>query len=266
MSAPYVARLQIFPFKSLDGIDVEAAALTQRGGFQLDRAYAFVDPKGGYINGKTEPRIHALRMRCDAARRRATFEHPHAAQSYTFALDSDSGELAAWVAGVLGRPVRVCRDDDGGFPDDGRAPGPTIVSTATLATVAAWFDGLAVDSLRRRLRTNIEVDGVPPFWEDSLYGGAAQALPFRVGDVVFEATNPCQRCVVPSRDPDTGVPLPAFAKRIAERRAATLPPWVERSRFDHYYRLAVNTRAPAGQAGRIVRVGQTLTAPVLSGV
>ena len=27
-------------------------------------------------------------------------------------------------------------------------------------------------------------------------------------------------------------------------RAAGLPPWAERSRFNHFYRLAVNTRAP----------------------
>jgi hypothetical protein len=41
---------------------------------------------------------------------------------------------------------------------------------------------------------------------------------------------------------------------VSERRAATLPDWAERTRFDHFYRLTVNTRAPR-QAGRTVRIG-----------
>jgi uncharacterized protein YcbX len=172
----------------------------------------------------------------------------------TFDFDGDPVELAAWLGRIVGRPVAVRRDDAGGFPDDERAPGPTIVSTATLAAVAAWFPGLDVESVRRRLRANIEVDGVPAFWEDRLYGLAGETVPFRVGDVTLEGTNPCQRCVVPSRDPVTGAVIPAFSKHVAERRAATLPAWAERSRFDHFYRLAVNTRARR-QAGRTIRTG-----------
>jgi uncharacterized protein YcbX len=128
--------------------------------------------------------------------------------------------------------------------------------------VASWFAGLDVDSVRRRLRTNIEIDGVPAFWEDSLYGPAGEAPPFRVGDVTLEATNPCQRSVVPSRDPDTGVPIAAFAKRIAELRAATLPPWAERTRFDHYYRLAVNTCVASPRPKAMLRVGQPVFGPL----
>ena len=136
---------------------------------------------------------------------------------------------------------------------------PTIVSTATLAAVAAWFPGLSVDSVRRRLRTNIEVDGVPAFWEDVLYAAAPAVVPFRIGAVTFVGSNPCQRCVVPSRDPDTGAALPAFSKRVAEQRAATLPDWAERTRFDHFYRLAVNTRIVPQQSGQVVRVGDVLS-------
>jgi hypothetical protein len=152
----------------------------------------------------------------------------------------------------------VRRDENGGFPDDGNAPGPTVVSTATLAAVASWFPGLDVDSVRRRLRANVEIDGVPAFWEDALFGAAGDAVPFQLGAVELAGTNPCQRCIVPSRDPESGEPLPAFAKHVAERRAETLPPWAERTRFDHFYRLAVNTRAAPNQAGRAIRVGDSL--------
>ena len=168
-----------------------------------------------------------------------------AGERRTFRPASDAPALAAWIGALLGRQVSVQCDDDGGFPDDALAPGPTIVSTATLAAVAAWFPGLDVDAVRRRLRANVEVDGVPPFWEDGLYGAAGDRVGFHIGAAAFEGTNPCQRCVVPARDPQTGEPLAAFAQRVAEKRAATLPPWADRTRFDHYYRLAVNTRAPA---------------------
>ncbi len=263
MSTAHVARLRIYPFKSLDGVDVDTATLTQRGGLRLDRAFAFVDANGDYINGKAEPRIHRLHVRFDVALERATFFNRISGASYAFTLDGDLDGLAAWIGNALERRVQVRRDDRGGFPDDREAPGPTIVSTATLETIASWFEGLDADSVRRRLRTNIEVAGVPAFWEDSLYGVAGELLPFRIGDVVLQGTNPCQRCVVPSRDPESGAPLALFAKTVAARRAATLPPWAERTRFNHFYRLAVNTSVPASQMKRTLRLGQRISGPLV---
>jgi uncharacterized protein len=37
-----------------------------------------------------------------------------------------------------------------------------------------------------------------------------------------------------------------------------LPTWAERSRFNHFYRLAINTIVPADQAGKIIRVGDEI--------
>ncbi len=207
------------------------------------------------LNGKREARLHALRASYDAAVSQASLAAGASGEARTFGLPGENAALEAWLGMALGCRVSVRCNDEGGFPDDALAPGPTIVSTATLATVASWFPGLDADAVRRRLRTNIEVDGVPPFWEDALYAQAGASVGIRIGASAFEGTNPCQRCVVPSRDPETGVPLIAFSKRIAEQRAATLPAWADSSRFDHYYRLAVNTRALPLQAGRRVCVG-----------
>jgi uncharacterized protein len=239
-------------------VDVKTAQLAPSGGFHNDRRFALVDAEGRYVNGKVEPRVHALRVTYDAAFSRATFTNAGTGEERTFRLPADGAAFAAWAEPIVGRPVSLRRDDDGGFPDDALAPGPTIVSTATLSAVASWFPGLDADSVRRRLRTNIEVDGVPAFWEDTLYGAAGTGVAFRAGEIAFEGTNPCQRCVVPSRDPESGEPLAAFAKRIAERRAATLPHWAERSRFNHFYRLAVNTRVVPQQTGRKLRVGDPI--------
>jgi len=180
-------------------------------------------------------------------------------ERFVFDFDASPRKLEAWLGQHFRKRISVRRECDGGFPDDASAAGPTIVSTATLALVATWFPELDTDSVRSRLRTNIEVDGVPAFWEDRLFAAAGTTVPFAVGETPLEGTNPCQRCVVPSRDPETGSSIAGFAQRVAERRAATLPWWADRRRFDHFYRLAVNTRPAPAQAGRAIRVGDAVT-------
>ncbi len=234
-----------------------SSAFTARGGLQLDRAFACFDANGEVVNGKREPAVHAIRTTYDAGLTAAAFAHAPSGDRVDFAFDDAPEALADFLARRLARDVAVRRDDDGGFPDDPQAPGPTIVSLATLAEIASWFDGLTVDDVRSRLRANVELDGVPAFWEDRLFGPAGTLVRFRIGDVTLGGSNPCARCVVPSRDARTGAVLPAFSKRVAERRAATLPPWADRSRFDHFYRVCVNTRT-LDSAGRTVRVGDEL--------
>jgi uncharacterized protein YcbX len=223
-----------------------------------DRAFALVDERGGFVNGKSEPLIHALRVTYDADVTRATFTSPRVAAPFVFGFADDAAALCAWLGEHFGRTIALRRDAGGGFPDDARAPGPTVVSRATLATVAAWFPEVDVEGMRRRLRANVEIDGVPAFWEDALFGAADEAVPFHVGAALLEGTNPCARCIVPSRDAETGAPLPGFQKTVAERRAATLPEWADRSRFDHFYRLTVNTRPAPDQAGRVIRRGDAI--------
>ncbi|MGH8563795.1 MAG: MOSC domain-containing protein [Gammaproteobacteria bacterium] len=85
--------------------------------------------------------------------------------------------------------------------------------------------------------------------------GSGTTVRFTVGAVRFEGTNPCQRCVVPTRDPLTGTEDRGFQKTLAARRAETLPAWAPRSRFNHFYRLAVNMRIPPSEAGKPILVG-----------
>ena len=72
----------------------------------------------------------------------------------------------------------------------------------------------------------------------------------------LEAVNPCARCAVPGRDSRTGlVENSEFAKVFAEKRRKSLPEWAEPARFDHFYRLAVNTRIPPSEDGKKIAVG-----------
>jgi uncharacterized protein YcbX len=80
--------------------------------------------------------------------------------------------------------------------------------------------------------------------------------------VPFILNNACARCVVPSRDARTGDAIAGFQKRFAERRQATLPAGVDTRPFNHFYRLAVNTRLAPSAIGGVVRVGEAIRVDV----
>jgi len=83
---------------------------------------------------------------------------------------------------------------------------------------------------------------------------------FRVGEVNFEGSNPCARCSVPARDSYTGEDAVGFSKGALQRFAAanTCRPGRPAEHFDHFYRLAVNTRVVLSEVGKTLRVGHHL--------
>ena len=258
-------RILVYPIKSLDAASVSSAAVVDNGGLEWDRRYAIVDDRGNFVNGKREPQIHRLRSAFDLERETVTLwkygGEGGGAQDdrRTFHLEDDRATLDSWLSTYFDRSVELVRDDEGGFPDDTDASGPTVLSTATLEAVASWFEGeIDVEGARRRFRANLEIDGVPAFWEDRLYDRPGRVVPFEIGDVEFHGVTPCQRCVVPTRDPDTGEPTEGFQERFLERREATLPSWANRAQFDHYFRLMVNTTVAKSSWGERLAVGDGL--------
>jgi hypothetical protein len=278
-----VAELVAYPLKSNDGVALDRAEVGPAGALRGDRTYALVeagvDPheasvgaSGGYVNGKSEPAVHGLRASyelaapTDATPTAVTLSRPArpetgaAADERRLALPDEGDALAAWVGDYLGYAVDLVREPDGGLPDDRAAPGPTVVSRATLETVAGWFDAVAdATEMRRRLRPNVVVDDCPAFWEDRLFADHGEAVRFAAGETELLGVNPCQRCVVPSRHPDTGEAVEGFRETFVENRRATLPDWTESDRFDHHFRLMVNTVVPEGQWGETVAVGDRVT-------
>ncbi len=257
MFLPDVARLtriRIYPIKSLDGLDLDRVSLRGLGGLVGDREYRIVDELGRVMNGKRAGEtIIRIRARFGSKGRVVNLEKEDS--DGRFWLPDDLSELGFWLGTPFGEAVRVERNTTTGFPDDTDASGPTIISRATLLAAASWFLW-DEEEARRRFRANLEVDGVPAFWEDGLFGEKGEQRTVKIGDAVIEAVNPCARCTVPSRDSDTGrIEDPAFAKNFAQRRRENFPSWARASRFDHFYRLAVNTRVPASQAGRTIAVG-----------
>lgn len=252
--SPYLARIDLFPIKSLDGRSVQRATVLASGALQGDRTYAILDAHQRVINAKRTAAIHPLRAQFSPDGAVITCTVAGQAPSPPCRLPDDQETLATWLGDYFQQPVTLAENREMGFPDDTQAAGPTVISTATLAAVASWYPGLTVDQVRRRLRTNLEIDGVPAFWEDQLFSAEGDPVLFALGDVVLEGVNPCQRCIVPTRNAATGEVLPQFQATFAAQRRATLPPWAPANRFNHFYRLAINTNI-RHQGGQDLRVG-----------
>jgi len=255
----YLAGLRIFPIKSLDAIALREAAILPGGALAGDREFALTDAEGKFINAKRYALVQKLRSAWDRERQILCLHLDGSADEARFRLPAQQAALEAWLSHCFDQPVTVAQNPDGGFPDDLKAPGPTLISTATLVEVASWYPGVTTEEARRRFRANLEIGGVPAFWEDRLFADAGEAVPFQLGNVIFHGVNPCQRCIVPTRDSVTADPWPEFSQIFQANREATLRPWANRSRFNHYYRLAVNTCVPLSEAGKVARVGDALS-------
>jgi uncharacterized protein len=242
--------LEIFPIKSLDGCQVDQATITYGGALEFDRRWALVDDQGKFINAKRYTQIHAIRSNFDLATLQLNLKAP-GMPDVDLAIDDLA--LNNWFSKYFGLPIHIQENMVIGFPDDTNSPGPTIISTASLQEIASWYPHLAVSEIRRRLRTNIEIAGVPAFWEDRLFTNNPQD--FSIGEIPFQGINPCQRCIVTTRNATTGSIDSGFQKTFGQRRVATLPAEVDRSRFNHFYRVAVNTRLPGSASGQTIQIG-----------
>ena len=252
-----IGRIIIFPIKSLDGFLAESARFTAGGILENDRVFAIYDEAGKVVNGKRTPRIHELRSAFDLQVREVRL-WPNGQTPQQFQLD-DRAPLEKWLSEFLGFAVVLRHETEKGFPDDREAFGPTIVSEASLRAVQEWFPELTLESARRRFRANLELLGEEPFCEDALFGAPGELKSFWIGEVNFFGHNPCQRCVVPTRDPDSAQPVPEFQKKFMLRRKESLPSWANAQRFNHFYRFAVNTSVPPREAGKELRIGDQVT-------
>lgn len=302
---PRLANIRLHPIKALDPVYLKEARIGPNGGLELDRAWALYSSDGRWVNGKRTPAMHLIRATYAPDLSSVTLSIPEDRRkipAMTFAFPGDTEGAALWFSTYFEQVIVVHYAREG-FPDDGLAPGPTIVSTPSLAEVCNWFPGLTLDEARRRFRTTLEIDGtsssqewlaasaagasdepapsesrsggelggaasldsadahtLPAFWEDRLFAPSdTNVVRFKIGDVAFEGSNPCARCPVPSRDSFTGAADATFQKRFSEQRHAKLPSWASAARFDHFYRLATNTRVPSTEHGKLLRVGDAVS-------
>jgi len=217
-----VSHLHRWPLKSAAGEPSRELALDGRGVIG-DRTLAVFDEHKGAtrrLTARQAPRLLAWR---------AIGTTITAPDGESFA--SDDPALEAALTNDLGRPVTV-RADPAGQQD---LPRSVLVTTqATLDAIGvALGRGVELD----RFRTNIHVVLDAPAYAEQDWEGTRM----KVGEAELEVLHPCERCVIPTRDPATGEKWPELLR------------WLFRERSGSF---GINAR-PLGAAR--IRVGDAVT-------
>ena len=111
-----------------------------------------------------------------------------------FALEND-----------LGRPVELVRDVEG-IQD---APRTLLVTLRSTLDALGEELGGPVDL--RRFRTNLHLDIDVPAWAELDWEGSELAFK---GGVRLKLLHPCERCAIPTRDPDTQLKWPELLRHL----------------------------------------------------
>jgi uncharacterized protein len=262
-----LAGLFIHPVKSAAGISCQRARLGAHG-LDHDREWMIVDPQGRFITQRDESRLALLTTAIAAGTLRLA--NPEGAAP-VIALDHegerrevqvwgarcaafDAGdEMAAFLSGWLGRPLRLVRFDRRqprlANPDwTGGREVPTLFADGypmlvlSEASVADLSARVGHDLPVERFRPNLLLGGVEPYAED-----AAQSL--QLGAARIRLTKACTRCVITTIDPQRG-------ERTGDEPLRTLKDY----RFDKALRGVIfgrNAYATAGE-GTELTVGMAV--------
>jgi uncharacterized protein len=210
-----VSWLSIAPVKGL-ALSHPDEILLERHGVAENRRFYLVDGDGRRFGARESGELFTVEAAYDAAAERLRLSFPDGAVvddrvQLAATLEADfwgrpvrgrvvEGPWADALSVFVGRPVRLVRSDEpGAGVDRGTARGPvTLVSEASLAELGRQSGaGGPVDG--RRFRMLVGVDGCGPHEEDAWLG-----LPVRLGEATVRVTGTVGRCVVTTRNPDSG--------------------------------------------------------------
>jgi len=255
---PVLERITIFPVKSLDGMDLQKAEIAEGGCLLHDREFAISDTDGNFIIGKNNPLVHTLRSSVDFKTEMISFRHENESQWTDFHLQEEKIKIQSYLSNYFGMETILHQNKKGRFLDIPDISGVTALSSSTLQEVSGWYDNMNLDETRKRFRATIEIEGVPAFWEDKLFSKEGRGIEFKVGDVTMFGMSPRARCIVPTRNPETGEGIHAFPKIFSRHRAATLPEWSTLEEYGHHYYLTVNCYIPASEIGKTIEPGNEI--------
>lgn len=252
---PVLSRITIYPVKSLDGIDIQEAVISEGGCLMHDREYAISDEEGNFIIGKSNVLVHSLRSSVDFENETISFRPMNETGWRSFHLQKENPAIELYLSDYFGIKAKWYQNKTGRFMDIPDISGVTVLSTASLQEISTWYNNMDMEETRKRFRATIEIEGVPAFWEDHLFSKEGKGIEFKVGDVTMFGMSPRARCVVPTRNPETGEVIHAFPKSFARHRASTLPEWSTLNDYGHHYYLTVNCYIPATEIGKKIQTG-----------
>jgi uncharacterized protein YcbX len=208
------------PVKGLRVVSHDEIELT-RDGADGDRRFYLVDERGWVVNGKQLGNLNEVVATYDHADRELELRFP---DSVCVAGTIELGEplqtrfrsrpaqarelLGAFGAALsdhVGRQVRIVEGIDRSGVDRGRGGAVSLVSRASIGTLARIAGGGEVDV--RRFRMLVIVDGLHEAHEEDTWVGE----PVRIGGAVVRVRGHVGRCNITHRHPETGdVDLPTL--------------------------------------------------------
>jgi uncharacterized protein len=225
---PSVVRISIAPVKSL-GLVHPAEVMLEHGGVVGNRRFWLCDEKGALYGGKRDGAILRIRPEWNESTRHLALTFPDGdrvedvvelgdkvdAQLYRLPRPSRLviGPWEEAISCYVGKPLTLLWADEGAVDRTPQGGNVSVVSRASLerlreaAGVSDAIDG-------RRFRMLFEIDGVDAHEEDRWIGQRV-----RIGEAAVIFHGDIGRCVVTSRDPDSGViDLPTLVTLAGYRR------------------------------------------------
>ena len=218
-----VSRLFIYPVKSMGGIEVSTALVTDRG-FQHDRRWILVDAHNRFISQREVPEMALLQVTLTEAGLLVSYKKHSSSILIPFQPQTDefaeviiwddqcpgqfvSHEADLWFSEILGINCRLVY-----MPDNSIRP--TEAEYTPVGHITSLSDGYpfllvgqaSLDDLNQRLdeplpmdrfRPNIVFTGGEPFAEDLMKS-------FTIGNIQFNGVKLCARCPVTTIDQETG--------------------------------------------------------------
>ncbi|MFL5910344.1 MAG: MOSC domain-containing protein [Gaiellaceae bacterium] len=226
---PRVVRISVAPVKSLGLVHPDEVSL-EEGGVVGNRRFWLRDEQGALYAGKRDGSMMRIRPEWDESTRRLALTFPDGervedvvelgdpvdAAMYSWHTVASRRVRGPWedaISRFVGRPLELLWADDGAVDRSPRGGTVSLVSRASLERLgeAVGAEG-AVDG--RRFRMLFEIDGVDAHEEDDWIGAEV-----KIGEATVAFNGDIGRCIVTSRDPDTGVvDLPTLVTLAAYRR------------------------------------------------
>ena len=268
-----VVRISIAPVKSLGLVHPDEVML-ELGGVVGNRRFWLCDAQGALYGGKRDGTMLRIRPLWDESTRQLALTFPDGervegvvelgdpvdAALYRLARPSHrvTGPWEEAISRYVGRPLTLLWADQGAVDRTPEGGTVSLVSRASLERLREET-GVADEIDGRRFRMLFEIDGVEPHEEDRWMG-----IEVRIGEATVVFNGDIGRCIVTSRDPDTGVvdlpTLVTLASYRLEGRTEHLP-------FGIYGAVVIPGRVrvgdaaiPAEHAGGAVRLAPGLSA------
>lgn len=212
MSDVTVRTLSTTPIKgtwlhTVDEIVLELA------GARGDRRFFLIDGRDRMVNAKTVGELTALvaaysedenRLALYLPDDRLVVGDPRLGETIETRFYSEPtvarlvvGPWSGAISDYAGQPLRLVQAIGGGAVDRGAYGGVTLISRASLERLAEVGGRDGIDA--RRFRMLIEIDGIDAHAEDEWVGSS-----IRVGEAAVRFAGHVGRCLITSRDPDTG--------------------------------------------------------------